>query len=448
MPGDWLLDDFSLLQLDFPSLLRPRPLSYLSYWLNFQLCGAEPWAFRITNILLHALGVQFCYRALRRLLGDHRAFFAAAVFAVHPLQAEAVLYIFSRPVVLMGLFLWIALDRWLAGKYWVAVGCFALALAAKEEAVAFPLFLAALRYSTAGVKRQWKPIAAMFLLALAVGAGVTVATAKLAGSGAGTQAGISTLTYLATQPKVIGIYLQQAVFPMFLGFTLQPEVWPDSAALLWLLPIAGVLLAGTETLRKGWAFWALSAGLFLLPGSSVFPLSDLVAFRRMYLPLAFLAAAVPQLRAPWLVILIVAFTSVTAERSYSLYREPAALWRATLDLQPQELRPLLQYCKYITADAALQELLQRPMHAQKAGYQTELGRVFLDLQRPADALSAFGRALAIEPDKASNVYNRGVALSALGQNEAAILDFKRALTIDPTHQPAREALTKSRLPIP
>lgn len=446
-----MLDDFSLLQFDFPALLRPRPLSYLSYWLNFQMSGAEPWAFRLTNILLHAVGVQCCYRALRRLLGERQAVFAAAVFAVHPMQAEAVLYIFGRPVVLMGLLLWIALDRWLAGRQWAAVGCFALALAAKEEAIVFPLFLAGLYYShfsVANEARKWKPILAMLLLAIAVGAGVSFATANLAGSGAGTQAGISMLAYLATQPKVLGIYLQQAVFPNFLGFTLQPELWPKSAALLWLIPLAIVFAAGLERVRRGWAFWVLSAGLFLLPSSSVFPLAELLAFRRMYLPLAFLAAAVPAIRASWLVIVIAAITTVTAERSYSLYRDPAALWRATLERQPDEIRPLLQYCKYIPAEAALQELLKRPRLGRHAGYHTELGRVYLDLRRPAEALSAFGRALAIEPEQASNVYNRGVALAALSQNEAATLDFKRALTIDPTHRLAREALMKPGVAIP
>ena len=443
-----MLDDFSLLQLDFPSPLRPRPLSYLSYWLNFQMSGAEPWAFRLTNILLHAVGVQFCYRALRRLLEERQALFAAAVFAVHPMQAEAVLYIFGRPVVLMGLLLWIALDRWLAGRQWVAVGCFALALAAKEEAIVFPLFLVGLQYSMASEARKWKPILAMLSLAIAVGAGVSIATANQAGSGAGAQAGISMLAYLATQPKVWGIYLQQTVFPNFLGFTMQPELWPKSAALLWLIPLAIVFAAGLERVRRGWAFWVLSAGLFLLPSSSVFPLAELLAFRRMYLPLAFLAAAVPAIRASWLVIAIAALTTVTAERSYSLYRDPAALWRATLERQPDEIRPLLQYCKYIPAEAALQELLKRPMFGRHAGYHTELGRVYLDLRRPAEALSAFGRALAIEPEKASNVYNRGVALAALGQIEAATLDFKRALIIDPTHRLAREALMKPGVAIP
>jgi tetratricopeptide (TPR) repeat protein len=57
-----------------------------------------------------------------------------------------------------------------------------------------------------------------------------------------------------------------------------------------------------------------------------------------------------------------------------------------------------------------------------------------------EALQAFGRALAIAPERASAAYNRGVALRALGQREAAEADFRRALELDPGHGPARRAL--------
>ena len=175
--------------MEFPSLLRPRFLSYLTFWLNFEWFGAAPWAFRLTNVLLHAVAVQFCYRALRRLLGDGRAFFAAAVFAVHPLQADAVLYVFSRPVVLMGLLVWVAIDRWLAGKHWWAVLFYSLALLAKEEAIALPLFLVALHFSISRNAREWRPIGVMFVLAVVALGGVVYATRSVAGLGLGCKPG-------------------------------------------------------------------------------------------------------------------------------------------------------------------------------------------------------------------------------------------------------------------
>ena len=45
-------------------------------------------------------------------------------------------------------------------------------------------------------------------------------------------------------------------------------------------------------------------------------------------------------------------------------------------------------------------------------------------------MAEFGEALALEPGNAEALNNRGVALLALGQNEAARQDFVRALAID------------------
>ena len=110
-----------------------------------------------------------------------------------------------------------------------------------------------------------------------------------------------------------------------------------------------------------------------------------------------------------------------------------------MERQPGNVGALLQYTKYVAPEEALDALTGAPA-VRDAGYQTELGRVYLELRKPAEALRAFGKALAIEPGVASHVYNRGVALDALGQREAAEMDFKRALEINPDHKPAREAL--------
>jgi tetratricopeptide (TPR) repeat protein len=56
--------------------------------------------------------------------------------------------------------------------------------------------------------------------------------------------------------------------------------------------------------------------------------------------------------------------------------------------------------------------------------------VLLTLGRADEALGAFGRALALDPGNARALNNRGAALLALGQKEAARADFERALKRD------------------
>lgn len=437
LPGGWVLDDYSLLDAGFPSLLRPRPLTYLTFWLNHVVCGDAPWAYRLTNIVMHAVAVQFCFRALSRLIGAERALLAAALFAVHPLQADAVLYVFGRPVVLMGLWLWVALERWLVGKHWQAVLFYVLALLSKEEAVAFGLVLLALHFSISRNRAELKPIGVMLGLGALSTAGVALAARSIAGSGAGGQAAVGALDYLATQPMVIGLYVKQLVWPVFPGVRWDIGVCARWEMALWLVPVVGLWLARKHFARAGWAFWLLAGLLMLLPTSSVFPIADLAASRRMYMAVAMWVAALPAWRPLWIGVVVMA--AFAGSWSAELYREPVQLWRATMEAQPGRIEPVLEVAKFLTPEEALQLLESRP-RPEVAAYQTELGRVYLELRRPAEALRAFGRALAIEPGVASHVYNRGVALLALGQTEAAEADFRRALEIDSGHKPAREAL--------
>jgi tetratricopeptide (TPR) repeat protein len=438
LPGDWLLDDYSLPGLGLPSLARPRPLTYLTYWLQEQLNGPAPWAWRLGNIVLHGAAVQFCYRALRRLIGAERALVAAALFAVHPLQAEPVLYVFSRPVVLMGLLLWVALEQWLKGKHGWAFVFYGLALAAKEEAVAFPLLLGALHLSISHNAREWRWIGAMAAVAGVAGAGLLVASGQ-AGSGAGSQAGWTWVEYAGTQPWVIGLYLKQLVWPEFLGLRWKVGMLPGWGLALWLLPLGGLWFLRRWFAKAGPGFWAVAALVVLLPTSSVLPLADVAVARRCYLVVAMAGVAFSLAPRRWALAAVAAYALVSANWAASLYRDPAALWALTVERQGGAVGAVVQWTKYLSPAEAL-ERLEQYRAPEDLQWQTERGRVLLELGRVPEALQAFGRALAIAPERASAAYNRGVALRALGQREAAEADFRRALELDPGHGPARRAL--------
>jgi Flp pilus assembly protein TadD len=70
------------------------------------------------------------------------------------------------------------------------------------------------------------------------------------------------------------------------------------------------------------------------------------------------------------------------------------------------------------------------------------GRTYLELGQPAQALTAFGKALALLPNDAQAFNNRGAALLALGQKDAAVADFDRALAADPCQVDARMNLSR------
>src|SRR5215471_11200248 len=169
------LDDYAIFSEPGPGTAKiwmQRPLTDLTFWLNRQLGGGDALGYHLLNLALHLGAVVLAWECLRRLLPERAALIAAALFAIHPIQTEPVNSVWARSIVLAGLLSLASLWNWLEGRRWVAVVWFALALLAKEEIAAFPLFLAWLEWR--GVlhrrARRWTPIAVMFALSLAAAA--------------------------------------------------------------------------------------------------------------------------------------------------------------------------------------------------------------------------------------------------------------------------------------
>src|SRR5581483_3373742 len=135
-----------------------RPLVNLSYALDWAFSGAQPTAYHVTNLLIHLINALLLFRVARALAEDrHRglrasdedgAWFAAALFAVHPMMTESVGYTSARSgmlattCVLASLLL---LRRGLVEKRRALVAgglvVWVLGLLCKETAAALPLVL-------------------------------------------------------------------------------------------------------------------------------------------------------------------------------------------------------------------------------------------------------------------------------------------------------------------
>src|SRR6185295_17960048 len=72
------------------SAQQTRPLTFLTLWLNFQIGGGDPLGYHLLNLFLHFAAVLLAYECFSRLVPGHAALVAAALFAIHPMQAEAV----------------------------------------------------------------------------------------------------------------------------------------------------------------------------------------------------------------------------------------------------------------------------------------------------------------------------------------------------------------------
>jgi Tfp pilus assembly protein PilF len=81
------------------------PLTWGSYLLDTQFWGTGAAGYHATNVVLHALSASLLFLALRMMTGVFwPCAFAAALFALHPLRVESVVWIAERKDVLSGVF--------------------------------------------------------------------------------------------------------------------------------------------------------------------------------------------------------------------------------------------------------------------------------------------------------------------------------------------------------
>ncbi len=129
-----------------------RPLPVASFALNYALGELNPFGYHLGNLLLHA-GVTLLVYPLALLLHLDLpgAVIAALIFAVHPLNTEAVAAVVGRTDLLASLFFLLSLllylrrDRLLSpAKGWappLSLTAYLLALLSKENAITLPAIL-------------------------------------------------------------------------------------------------------------------------------------------------------------------------------------------------------------------------------------------------------------------------------------------------------------------
>ncbi len=122
------------------------PVTVLSHAAAAGLFGMEAGAHHMVNVLLHALAAILLFSALRR--ATHARWpsaFVAAVFALHPLHVESVVWIAERKDVLSAFFGFLALYAYVRyaenpslRRYLMVVAPLCLGLMSKPMLVTFP----------------------------------------------------------------------------------------------------------------------------------------------------------------------------------------------------------------------------------------------------------------------------------------------------------------------
>ncbi|GAB6067984.1 tetratricopeptide repeat protein [Methylothermus subterraneus] len=391
-------------QFDLGRLWHEEPLRFLGYLslaLDYKLHGLEVAGYHFSNLLLHFLAALALWQLVRELVktpaGQNAAgaglpLAAALLFAVHPLQTQAVTYISQRFAVLAALFYLTALVCYLRLRLasglrhrlpW-GVGLVlaaALALLSKQNAATLPLAILWVEMVCFPASRHAAGLRLGALAALGLGLGLLWAVNYLP-----PLKFLDRLTretdwfgrsdYLAAQVKVLWWYLRLFFWPLGLRLDYaahQTPTWSDPWVIVaaWgHLTLIGLALWNLKRAPLA-AFGVLFYYTAHLVESSIVPIRDLIFEHRTYLPNAGLSIAcafgllvwLPRRlpRLAWLgpgvfCLALVGLLWQTWQRN-QFWRDPIAFWEDNVHLEPQALRPKLELAREYFNAGRVQESL-------------------------------------------------------------------------------------------
>jgi hypothetical protein len=319
-----------------------RPLMVLSLMVDYQLFGFNALAHHVHSLLWHLLAVFLLLQLLRSTLGEAWAWPAAAVFALHGVQSEAVIWISARndsmalSLGLVALILSLREERRLRDA--ILAGVFtALAGMTKESVLLLPVCMWML-VQMGSLERGFKRYLPMLM-------GIVVVLVIRAGLGVGLSEGGSALGWSLMMSKthqLVGLIgqLVWVPWPLCAGYPLEwmdrLPVWRSWTGLA-LLGSWLVICLKTEGERGRLARWGLVwMGVCLVPVLPALAARGLFGERYLYLPLigfGISLAAVLHKRSVLLLPLLLSWIVCVQVRSPD-WRDDIELWSAAAEVYP------------------------------------------------------------------------------------------------------------------
>lgn len=428
----------------------------------------SPLAFHALNVCLHACNAIIVWFIIRRFkVAVLPALCGALIFAMHPVQVEAVVWISALKDVLSAFFALLGIGLWLgvvsavksshADKRLVPLRlglvacCFVLAILAKPSAVVAPVLACVLGFAlqseanAALRQRLFLLLPAMLgVLLAALAVLITVQVQPL-------PVDLKPAPWWA-RPLLAGDALSFWLAKIFIPLDLAPDYGrtPELAmqaraiAIIWLIPVGiSVVL---WRLRQRWPLLAVGWWVFLLGclpnwGLVAFAFQNVSTVADRYLYLAMLGvalalAAVAQHWRPHIVLLVVVCAVISLA---TLTRVQMRHWQSTeslfafmLERNPQSFTAAhgLAYAAHQSGDLAKAiPLYEQALRAnpQFADAYTNLGTALYQKGEAAAAVSNFQKSLALAPDDGITYGNLGLALEKLGRADEAMKNYLTAI---------------------
>ena len=438
------------------------PLTSSTFWLEWRLFGPNPTGYHVVNLLLHIAACLLLWRILDRL-AIPGGFWAALLFAVHPVNVESVAWVAQRKNTLAMLFyllsvLWYlradeqtkSWNRW----YWLSLAAFLLAMLSKGSVAILPLVLLLLTWWRRPLTKTDLVRTAPFFLLAGV---LTLVNIWFQTHGADLMfRKVTPIERLLGAGAVIWFYLYKAFLPIQLQF-FYPKWQIDAHQLRWWLPLFAAVLVSMLLWSKRHTKWGKATFIawtyFCICLIPVMGFTDvgymkysLVADHYQHLAIigvvALIAAAAAtwtrrQSSAPKRFIWIVSLGGVAllgwlTFQQCELYRDVDTLYESSLAYSWMAQSSLGSiYLNRGQVDLAR-------MHYQEALRLNETDKTALvgmslllsSEGRFADALQYARRSIELWPDDPDTHNELGIALKRTGHLSEAIEQYQEAIRLD------------------
>jgi protein O-mannosyl-transferase len=446
------LTELSTIKLAYDSY---RPVLFASYWIDLRLFGRSATALHVINVLLGALAIVLAYLLARRWIAPPLALIATAVFALHPVQIEAVAYISARGDLLAAVFALLAtlaarraIEAERRGVAWIALAAlaFAASLLTKEAYLGLPVAIAVMAWSVDRLRaRWWVPAILIAVVAgyLVLRAAIVTATTGGAATGA-----------LRVLPGSVLAYARILLLP----FDLSTERLLDPA---YTVPgwIAAALALGLVAWRGAKARPAVAgvAWMVVLIAPSAIAIASMRVVADRYAYLSTLGAAIalvaagsaavtrwPRFRVPLVALAVAwgALTQLVAWRQVPVWADNTTLYTHAAEMAPDSSSAQYRLGYLEAAAGRWPDAIARferavELEPRNVLALNNLGVGYLHTGDVAGARRVLAQAVEINPAHFRAWLNLGLAQLALGEQAAGCASVARALQINPGYEAAR-----------
>lgn len=454
------------------------PLAWLSHMLDCELFDLNPGWHHLINVLLHIFNTLLLFAVLKKMTGAlWRSVFVAAVFALHPVNVQSVVWISARNHILCTMFAFLTIAAYLrytgrpcASRYLLMLLVFALGLMARPIIVALPFVLLLLDYwplgrfrfarsvgheqqKTSRLVLEKLPLLALSAVSIYLSSlsvqhlGIAVSTEFVPMKLRIANALVSYVVYIGKifRPQNLAVFypypeavpMAQTVGALLLlvcvsvlvirFFKAAPYL---AVGWLWfigtLVPVIGLVQGGVWPAMADRYIYFPSIGIFIIVAWGAAELSA----KRRYLRIGLALSAG----------LILAMLLICTRMQVRYWHNDLTLFGHAAEVTENNYLAHYNLGNEFRFQGKLDEAMShyrqalqiRPNYAEA---HNNLGGLLLAQGKLDDAVSHFRESLKLRPNNVNTHWNLGKALSSQGKLNEAIGHYRQAIQLQPSYLP-------------